>query len=171
MNAGRKATATKSSGAPGRIMDALRRAVRTLRQANQTARRELGVSAAQLFVLRQIAELPGLSLSDLAARTHTAQSSVSEVVSRLVAGGLILRSVSTVDKRRVRLALTPVGESITARATSTIQERLIGGLGHLSDAERARLADSLEAWLAAAGLEKVPPTMFFESGKRSRQTS
>lgn len=170
MNAGRKASATRSIGATGRIMDALRRAVRALRRADLTARRELGVSAAQLFVLRQIAESPGLSLSDLAARTHTAQSSASEVVSRLVADGLILRSVSTVDKRRARLALTPVGESIAARATSTIQERLIGGLGQLRDAEREGLADSLEAWLAAAGLEEVPPTMFFESGK-PRQTS
>jgi DNA-binding MarR family transcriptional regulator len=147
--------------ATGRIMDALRRVVRALRTANSDARRKLGVGAAQIFVLRQIADHPGLGLAELATRTHTAQSSVSEVVSSLVAAGLVTRVASVEDRRCASLTLTAAGCALVERAATSLQERLIGALERLTDGDRTRLAQALESWLAAAGLEGLPPSMFF----------
>lgn len=145
-----------------RVMDALRRSVRALRSANLNARRELGVSAAQLFVLREIAAAPGLSLAELAERTRTAQSSVSEVVSRLVKDGFVEKAHAEDDRRRVVLELTEQGAAVTRSAGRPVQERLIAGLGNLSPADRRRFAELFEAWLNAAGLDVLPATMFFE---------
>ncbi|HZK79090.1 MAG TPA: helix-turn-helix domain-containing protein, partial [Gemmatimonadaceae bacterium] len=75
----------------GRAMDGLRRVVRALRTGNVQAERTLGISSAQLFALRAIAAQPGGSLRDLAERTLTSQSSVSEVMARLAARRLIKR--------------------------------------------------------------------------------
>ena len=67
------------------VLDAMRRIVQALRESSRWAERHVGLSGAQLFVLQTLAETPGLSVNELAERTHTHQSSVSVVVSRLAA--------------------------------------------------------------------------------------
>jgi DNA-binding MarR family transcriptional regulator len=143
-------------------MDSLRRVVHALRVATGASEREFGLSGAQLFVLRQLSLAPGQSLSDLASRTRTTQSSISEVVARLVRRGLVARAASKQDRRRAELTLTPEGQALLANAPETIQERLLRGLDVLGPRDRKALADQLESWLAASELEDMPPTLFFE---------
>src|SRR4051812_40175859 len=82
------------------ILDAVRRIVRTLHESSRASEKSLGLTAAQLFVLHKLSDAPGLSLNALAAQTHTHQSSVSTVVSRLVERGLVLRTPAADDARR-----------------------------------------------------------------------
>src|SRR5262245_46150204 len=85
------------------ILDDLRRLVRVLRESSRAAEAILGVTGAQLFVLKTLAGEPVLSLNTLAERTRTHQSTVSVVVKRLVARGLVTRTTSSVDARRIQL--------------------------------------------------------------------
>ena len=145
-----------------RAMDSLRRVVHALRVATRASERAFGLSGAQLFVLRQLSVTSGQSLGDLAARTRTTQSSVSEVVARLVRNGLVSRAPSARDRRRAVLSLTAGGEALLANAPETIQERLLRGFESLDERARQGLADGLESWLTASGLDDVAPTLFFE---------
>lgn len=151
-------------GEAARVMDDLRRVVRALHGAAGETKRDLGVSAAQLFVLRQVAVRPGQSMSELAHRTHTTQSSVSEVVGRLAVAGLVERRPGSADRRRAELSLTPAGRELLRRAPDTVQERLLGGLSRLPEWQRQALAESMNAWLRESGLASLTPTMFLESG-------
>lgn len=121
------------------------------------------MSGAQLFVLRQIAAAPGLALGELAARTLAGQSTVSEVVARLVERRLVTRRTHASDARQAVLTLTAKGERAIAGVELTAQERLANGLGALSTTQRESLARGLEAWLEASGIANVPATMFFEA--------
>jgi DNA-binding MarR family transcriptional regulator len=145
-----------------RVMDSLRRVVHAIRVATRASERAFGLTTAQLFVLRQLSAAPGQSMSDLAARTRTTQSSISEVVARLVGRGLVARDLSKDDRRRAVLSLTAPGRSMLETAPETIQERLLRGFDQLDEATRTALADHLEAWLTASGLDDVSPTLFFE---------
>src|ERR1041384_4256440 len=89
-----------------RILDSIRRLVRLLRLADRAAQNELGLSGAQLFVLQELGKTPSLSLNELAERTRTDQSSVSVVVTRLVAAGLVARDRDSRDARRLVLPPT-----------------------------------------------------------------
>jgi DNA-binding MarR family transcriptional regulator len=149
-----------------RAMDSLRRVVHALRVATRTSEREFGLSAAQLFVLRQLSAASGQSLSDLALRTRTTQSSISEVVGRLVRRELVAREPSKQDRRRAELSLTAAGRAMLEQAPETVQERLLRGFDSLHDRARGQLADHLESWLAASGLEDVAPALFFERSPR-----
>ena len=151
-----------------RAMDALRRVVHAIRIATRASERAFGLSAAQLFVLRQLSATSGQSLSDLAARTRTTQSSISEVVARLVRNGLVSRAPSSIDRRRAVLSLTPAGEAILANAPESIQEQLLRGFESLDHGTRQSLADNFESWLTASGLNEVSPTLFFEPSPRSK---
>jgi DNA-binding MarR family transcriptional regulator len=143
-------------------LDSLRRVVRALRVSNTATRREYRLTAAQVFVLRQVAEHPGQSLSDLAHRTLTTQSTVSEVVGRLVQQGMMRRDDAPEDRRRAVLTLTRLGEEVLLQAPETVQERLVDGFRTLSAPVQSALAAGLDAWLTAAGLDAVPATMFLE---------
>jgi DNA-binding MarR family transcriptional regulator len=90
------------------------------------------------------------------------QCSVSELVGRLVANGLVLRRTDSNDARQVHLHLTAKGKKTVAGSEPTIQERLIAGIEKMSVTKRRMLADALHEWLEDAGLEDTPPTMFFE---------
>ena len=142
------------------VLNGIRRIVRDLHESSRAAEKHLGVTGAQLFVLTTLAEFPALSLNDLAARTHTHQSSVSTVVSRLVEAGLVLRAPSPQDARRLELRLSAEGRRLASRAPGAAQARLIHAVERLSAADRRALARSLAALTDAMELAGEP-VMFF----------
>ncbi len=170
---GRSRTTSAASGKPNQadrqvtaIMNALRRVIRAARAAAQRAERGLGISGAQLFVLEQLAHTGAPSLNDLAARTHTHKSSVSVVVSRLVARGLVRRKRSAADRRGIELAITPAGRTVLRRAPESAQARFIAALYRLRPADRAALAGGLDRFTGVLGIRALAPTMLFETEQK-----
>src|SRR5437016_6235315 len=155
---------TKRSMQPDvfRALNALRRMVRGLRSAAEMVERELRISAAQLFVLSELAQVPDQSVKDLAAVTMTTHSTVSQVVSQLISKGFVTRTADASDARRAVLRVTRQGARLLRKSPRAIQEDLIDGFGTLRPSERRGLANGLEKWLEASGLGDVPSTMLFE---------
>jgi DNA-binding MarR family transcriptional regulator len=152
------------------ILDDLRRIVRVLRESSREAERVLGVSGAQLFVLRSLASAPALSLNALAARTRTHQSSVSVVVKRLADRGLVSRTVSARDARQLQLSLTARGAKLLQRAPLAAQDELIRGVEQLPETQRRKLAGALRALVQTMHLDGEPPEMFFEENSADSGT-
>jgi DNA-binding MarR family transcriptional regulator len=149
------------------VLDSVRRLVQGLRVASRATESELGLSAAQLFVLQKLGEETAMSVNDLAERTCTHQSSVSVVVQRLVEKGLVLREPSAEDRRRVELTLTPAGRKLVTRSPSAAQDKILGALGSMSPAGRKQLSQRLEELVERMGLAAETPAMLFEeSGAR-----
>jgi DNA-binding MarR family transcriptional regulator len=145
-----------------RALNAVRRMVRGLRLAAEAVERELSVSAAQLFVLRELGDVPNQSVKDLAAVTMTTHSTVSQVVSQLIAKGLVTRTSDASDRRRALLRLTRQGANLVRRSPRVIQADLIEGFSALRPAERRGLANGLEKWLDASGMARVQSRMLFD---------
>jgi DNA-binding MarR family transcriptional regulator len=151
-----------------RAMDALRRIVRALQSSARRPHGGTGVSGAQLFVLQELAAAGPLSLGELAARTLTRPSAVSEVVRRLERARLVRRTASTEDARRLSIDVTARGRRMAEAAAECVPARLAAALGTLSAAQRRAVAAALEKWADAARLDRAPATMFFEPASRSR---
>ena len=154
-----------------RALNAVRRLVRGLRSAAEAVERELSVSAAQLFVLRELDQVPNQSVKDLAAVTMTTHSTVSQVVSQLITKGLVTRTPDASDGRRAVLRVTRPGAALVKRSPKVIQADLIEGFAALRPAERRRLANGLEKWLAASGFSHVPSTMLFDKPLLTKRKS
>jgi DNA-binding MarR family transcriptional regulator len=150
-----------------RAINALRRMVRGLRSAAENVERQLSISAAQLFVLRELSNLPDQSVKDLATVTMTTHSTVSQVVGQLIAKRLVTRTTDKQDKRRSVLRLTRQGTGLLRKAPRAIQEDLVDGFALLTPQERRALALGLEKWLANSGLSGVRATMLFEKPARA----
>src|SRR4051812_46147061 len=147
------------------VLDSIRRIVQSLRESSRDAESRAGLSGAQLFVLRTLAESPGLSLSALAERTRTHQSSVSVVVARLARDGLVERSTAAGDARRAEIFLSPSGLRRIKTAPATAQERLVAAVDSLAPSQRERLASMLDGVVSAMALGGRPQ-MFFEETER-----
>jgi DNA-binding MarR family transcriptional regulator len=148
------------------VMESLRRIVQGLRESSRRAETQIGISGAQLFVLATLAETPSLSLNELANRTHTHQSSVSTVVSRLVARGLVARVRTEGDRRRLALTLTKRGRRLVALAPDAAQARLVRSIEGMPPQPRRDLARGLAAMARGMDVDRAARTrMFFDDGR------
>ena len=147
-----------------RIIDALRRLVRAILRGGNEAEKRTGVSGAQLFVLQQLADGRPRSMREVAALTLTHQSTVSVVVGRLVAKGLVARGVDPDDRRRVLLTPTAAGRALLRRAPEPVQARLVEGIARLPERDRRIVARALGRIVRDIGAGGVQAGMFLEPG-------
>src|SRR5581483_4292239 len=161
-------TSVSYSDDTARAMNAIRSVVRALRLNTRSIEGKLGISLAQLFVLQQLAEKPADSLNELADRTATHQRSVSVVVRRLVERGLVSRTASTADKRRIEIAVTPSGRTLLADAPVTVSMELVAALRRLPRNDREMLAELLELWLREAKIDLATRPMIGEDDEPER---
>jgi DNA-binding MarR family transcriptional regulator len=119
----------------------------TLLMINRHLRREAhseGITGGQASVLAQIRHDPELGVRELAAREGVSAPAMTRYLNRMERAGLVLRSRSPDDARRIRFALTPKGiralRSIRRRRTAWLAERLAG----LSPAELETVAEAID---------------------------
>lgn len=151
------------------VVDALRRIVHELRITTHHAEAEVGLSGAQLFVLRELAAEPGISIRRLSQRTLTDPSSVSVVVSRLVERELITRKTDATDARRSVLSVSAKGKSLLARAPEPYQARLFAALASLPAARLRELRLGLSFVVDQTSGAAGSAPLFFEDGGAQRQ--
>ncbi len=151
----------------GEVMDYIRHIFRALRVSSSQFEKDLGLSAAQIFVMKKLKEEPGLSINDLALRTTTHQSSVSVVVKKLEEQGLVSRTVSKEDSRKVVVTLTSAGMTKLGGIPRTIQEKMIDSLQDMSPEQTLQLAELMKEFVGSAGIIDVSPAQMFDeySGK------
>jgi len=121
-----------------------------LLQLNRHLRREAhaeGITGGQAALLAQIRAFPELGVRELAAREGVSAPAMTRYLDRMEKAGLVVRSRSLDDARRVRVALTPKGvralRSIRRRRTAWLAERL----QRLSPDELAALDGAVEPLL------------------------
>ena len=138
------------------VMDCIRQIFKALRVSSSQFEKELGLSAAQIFVLKKLKEEPGLSINDLADRTTTHQSSVSVVVKKLEEQGLVLRATSQEDSRRVVVSLSIAGEQKLGEIPRTVQEQMTDSLLRMSPEKIQALSNLMKEFVSSAGIaEKI----------------
>ena len=78
----------------------------SVRQHFREVERTCGVTGSQLWIMQEIANTPGIGVSELATRLSIHQSTCSQLVEKLVTSKLIIKKRSKEDQRRVGLCLS-----------------------------------------------------------------
>jgi DNA-binding MarR family transcriptional regulator len=92
----------------------------------------LGVTGPQRLALLFIGRAPGTSAGDLARQLHLDPGTVTVIIRRLEAGGLITRAADRLDTRRARLTLTLRGLAANRRRAGTIESAMREALARVS---------------------------------------
>jgi DNA-binding MarR family transcriptional regulator len=82
----------------------------SVRQHFREVEKTCGVTGAQLWVMQEVANTPGIGVSELAGRLSIHQSTCSQLVEKLVTRKFVIKERSKEDQRRV--GLHPTKEAI-----------------------------------------------------------
>lgn len=118
----------------------------TLLRLGRELRREkiAGVSPQQVNLLVSIKYRPGVTVGELAVEERVSTAAISKRISRLERDGLVTRTPSQEDRRRVGLTLTEEGQRVLRRVRSRRTAWLASRLDALPEAELAALAAAVE---------------------------
>ena len=117
----------------------------SVRQHFRAVQESCGISGSQLWILHEVNKTPGIGVSDLAARLSIHQSTSSLLVEKLVQAGLLRKSRSKSDQRRVGLQLSPRGQRCVKRAPGPPEGVLPEAIASLPRAKARALLVSLQA--------------------------
>ncbi|MDX6532573.1 MAG: hypothetical protein QOF68_317 [Gaiellales bacterium] len=118
-----------------------------LLQLSRQLRRELaplGITGGQAALLHVIRTNPGIGVRELSRREGVSTAAISTALTRLESAGLIRRTRTETDRRRVGLELTDEGLRILKSARSRRTAWLAKRLGRLSAEERAAIDDVID---------------------------
>lgn len=139
------------------------RALRRILRATEVGRRQLaaqtGLSPSQLLVLREIAGRGQSTPGVVAASLQFSQATITAIVDRLVASGLVTRQRSKKDKRQIILALTAEAHGVLSRTPDILQVQFEKQFAALASWEQAMILASVERLgtiLGAADFDAAP---------------
>ena len=112
------------------IADRLRPVLLQVGRELRREAREVGISPEQVSLLVAIKYAPGIGVRELATRERVTAPAMSNHVDRLERDGLVRRTPSASDRRRVGLTLTAEGQRmlrrVRSRRTAWLATRLRG---------------------------------------------
>jgi DNA-binding MarR family transcriptional regulator len=105
-----------------------------LQRMSKRMESERGITGPQRLVLRVVGQFPEISAGELAEVVRLHPSTITGILQRLVARGLIERQRDPRDSRRACLRLKPAARVHTRIATGTIEKAVALALAHAGDA-------------------------------------
>ncbi|HVP75129.1 MAG TPA: MarR family transcriptional regulator [Gaiellaceae bacterium] len=126
------------------VAEALRPTLMRISRELRREARSVGVSPEQVSLLVAIKVEPGIGVGELAARERISPPAMTKHVDRLERDGLVARTPSPADRRRVGLALTDEGQRLLRRVRSRRTAWLATRLRELAPDELAALAAAVE---------------------------
>lgn len=123
---------------------ALRRILRATENYAKDLAQAARLTPAQLRVLQIVEERGGATPKALATQMGVRQASVTSLVDKLVARGLVHRVPSITDRRQTNIVVTDAGRAMVEAAPDALQQRYVQAFEELKDWEQAQLIASLE---------------------------
>lgn len=130
----------------------LRVVIRAAQRHSAWIEKQCGVSGAQLWIMQELHEAPGLRIGEIAHRLAVHQTTVSNLVDDLVKRDYAIKKRDPDDQRAVKLALSDKGASLLAQAPRPARGVLPEALRQLSPERLAQLDEGLQGLLDSIGL-------------------
>jgi len=111
----------RPSGETLQFMQRLWELVHGLNVQSKRMARELGVTGPQRLVIRVVGQTPDATAAQISGMLGLHPSTLTGVLSRLEAQGMLRRRVDTEDRRRVRFRLTAGGRRIDRERKGTVE--------------------------------------------------
>ncbi|MGB1560243.1 MAG: MarR family winged helix-turn-helix transcriptional regulator [Sinimarinibacterium flocculans] len=127
------------------LLGALRRIAQSLDTYSKTIEHDAGLTLPQLLLLEALrSDGDAPTAGRLAQRVSLTQGTVTSILDRLEARGLVRRSRANDDRRRVLVALTPRGRSLLGKAPPLMHADFLRGFAALTTSDRAGLLDAVD---------------------------
>lgn len=157
------------NSAPLAYLDTLKNfrvVIRAAQRHSAWIEKQCGVSGAQLWVMQELHDQPGLRVGDIAKRLAIHQTTASNLLDSLEKRRYVVKTRDREDQRVVKLVLSDEGEELLLRAPAPARGLLPEALQKLDADGLAKLNEGLKALLecidgedAGHGLQPLPFTL------------
>lgn len=131
-----------------KVLKEFRVIFKSVKRHFQWMERQTGVSGAQLWAVSAVVAEPGIRVTELGRAMAIHQSTTSNLVERLVQGGLVRRERSARDQRVVQLYATAKGTRLVKKAPGAVRGVLVDALEKMENKELASLDVALGELIA-----------------------
>lgn len=138
---------------------ALRQIQRKTEQASKRLASLAGMTPSQLLVMQILSERGEVSVGDVSNLTQLKHATITSLVDKLMARGLVSRRRCEEDRRRVWLTLLPAGDKAITSAPDLLQDTFQLRFEKLPEWHQSMLVSGLEhvaALLDAEEMEAAP---------------
>ncbi|MFW8594441.1 MarR family winged helix-turn-helix transcriptional regulator [Cribrihabitans neustonicus] len=143
---------------------ALRRILRATELFGRKLAKSAGLTAVQFRVLQVVAESGQTTAKEISTRMRVSQATVTALVDKLVARGMVVREKSQTDRRQTNIVVTDLGRSTIEGAPDPLQQRYVNKFKALEDWEQAMLVAALERVAAMLDAEEMDVAPVLDSG-------
>ncbi len=126
------------------IFRSLRQIIRAVDIHSRRLQQLYGVTGPQLHCLVTLCDDGPMPLKSLADLVHVGNSTITGIIDRLEARGLVERRRGGPDRRVITVHPTDAGRIVRSGAPSLLQEKLSAGLDGLPDAELQQISQALQ---------------------------
>lgn len=149
-------------------LKALRRILRASDLGSRRLATATGLTPSQLLVLQEIEQRRETTPSVLAAALQFSQATITNIVDRLEAAGLVTRERGAHDKRQIILHATDAGRAMIEKAPDLLQARFNDRFAVLPEWEQAMILAALGRLGAILGAEAIDAAPLLDAGAIDR---
>lgn len=129
------------------ILQKFRIIVSAAQKYSQRVEKQLGVTGAQLWIMKEIDVTPGLRVGEVAKKLAIHQTTASNLLDALEKKEMICKSRQETDQRIVNLTLTEKGRLLMQKAPEPVRGLLPEALSQMKDDDLMRLGESMDVLL------------------------
>jgi DNA-binding MarR family transcriptional regulator len=146
------------------VLLALRRIIRATDLHSRWLLQHFGLTAPQLVVLQHIARNGATSSSALAREASLSLPTLTGIVARLEARGLVQRTRNESDRRQLLVSLTESGAKLLEEAPPPLQETFTRQFATLRDWEQTLIVSILQRLVAMMEAETLEASAILATG-------
>jgi DNA-binding MarR family transcriptional regulator len=133
------------------VLKKLRIVIRAAQRHSAWIETQCGVSGAQLWIMQELFDTPGLRVGEIATRLAVHQTTTSNLLDALEKRGYVVKTRDPKDQRAVRLSLSDQGKELLMRAPKPARGLLPQSLLQLDVEALTQLDAGMQALLESIG--------------------
>ncbi len=140
------------------VLVTLRQIIRATDMHSKQLVKRYGLTAPQLMVLKEIMADEDINIGKVAKKVSLSQATVTNIIDRLEARGMVTRERSSEDKRRVMVRVTDKTREILKYDPSVLQEEFLDKFKQLEEWEQNLILSSIQRIAKMMGAEDIKIT-------------
>lgn len=143
------------------VLATIRQIIRRIDLYSKKLEHIYGLTGPQLLLLKELGKAEEMPVGHLARQIRLSHPTVTGILDRLEKRGLVVRTRSAADKRRVLVSIAEPGIAVLAGAPSLFEEQFVGRFRQLHLWEQTLILSSLQRVAAMMGAEEPGASSIF----------
>ena len=140
------------------VLETLRKINRAIGLRSRQLVKTVGLTVPQMIVLKEVVENGEAAIGHVAEEVSLSQATVTTIVDRLEARGLVVRRRGETDRRKVLIAATEAGKTIVSKNPAILQEEFTEAFRKLEHWEQTQILSSLQRVAVMMKAQQLPVT-------------